>query len=637
MEAAQEDTQAKRLERRRLKVEARKEKNHSKLKGPGNSSTSNGVSELRRSKKQIKFSRDVVDAAAEDALETVTNVAVDANDREMRRRRFEGDLIIETRQKMEDAMNEGDIVNREIEEGWEELHDIKTSEELYEGIEKKKEKCAELDQAKQILIQELQKMLLQRDEQFTKQLRQNVEDVGVTLTVMKAQFHTLSLTYERELGKIEESFVKERAELLASNAEELDKLFQIRSRMENTVLKEAEKKEDECYAELRERRLQSKEDYNNLKITLENNIQMLQQQLEEMRSTYQLNTQKLEYNLNVLKERDTENRQTVDQFTRKIQRLQEQLSKYREKYNKEDKYFKGENNELTEDYRKITEKFKDLQKKFRHFEIMDNQKYDEVFDMNKKNVMDLVGKVLKADEIIHDQILGKRWHQPSTYTKAVEIEASRQEAQKTNNEPEKKDKSAPMYTNEHIRIVMTLLANECQFLIDSHTLEACKSVSIAEAQLLKADAILSSLGLDDRGDLDRLCGMFFRSPKDLDVKFKRHRVISEVNSFVINSRHGNKGRSRTKREKRSKRDLEFWDNLEKILPGHTETTWAALEAGLTKYNQLLTSRQKDIDETNSLLKTNEELKMLLQQYLNNNVNQDLQLPPTHHITTEMTQ
>mmetsp|Transcript_8661 Transcript_8661/g.16786 ORF Transcript_8661/g.16786 Transcript_8661/m.16786 type:complete len:242 (+) Transcript_8661:1212-1937(+) len=233
--------------------------------------------------------------------------------------------------------------------------------------------------------------------------------------------------------------------------------------------------------------------------------------------------------------------------------------------------------------------------------------------------------------------LGKDGTNPAHTPKQLKSRHLGRKPKRQTTSPKKKDKSAPMYTNEHIRIVMTLLANECQFLIDSHTLEACKSVSIAEAQLLKADAILSSLGLDDRGDLDRLCGMFFRSPKDLDVKFKRHRVISEVNSFVINSRHGNKGRSRTKREKRSKRDLEFWDNLEKILPGHTETTWAALEAGLTKYNQLLTSRQKDIDETNSLLKTNEELKMLLQQYLNNNVNQDLQLPPTHHITTEMTQ
>jgi len=33
------------------------------------------------------------------------------------------------------------------------------------------------------------------------------------------------------------------------------------------------------------------EDYNNLKITLENNIQLLEQQFEEMKATYQLNAE----------------------------------------------------------------------------------------------------------------------------------------------------------------------------------------------------------------------------------------------------------------------------------------------------------------------------------------------------------
>jgi hypothetical protein len=35
--------------------------------------------------------------------------------------------------------------------------------------------------------------------------------------------------------------------------------------------------------------------FKTLQVTLENNIQLLEQQLEEMRATYQLNTEKLEY------------------------------------------------------------------------------------------------------------------------------------------------------------------------------------------------------------------------------------------------------------------------------------------------------------------------------------------------------
>ena len=38
------------------------------------------------------------------------------------------------------------------------------------------------------------------------------------------------------------------------------------------------------------------EEYNKLKIKLENDVQTLERQLEEMRATYQLNTEKLDYN-----------------------------------------------------------------------------------------------------------------------------------------------------------------------------------------------------------------------------------------------------------------------------------------------------------------------------------------------------
>ena len=57
------------------------------------------------------------------------------------------------------------------------------------------------------------------------------------------------------------------------------------------------------------------------RIKLETDIQTLEQQLEEMRATYQLNTEKLEYNYRVLTERDMENSATpVDVFAEHFHR-----------------------------------------------------------------------------------------------------------------------------------------------------------------------------------------------------------------------------------------------------------------------------------------------------------------------------
>lgn len=45
------------------------------------------------------------------------------------------------------------------------------------------------------------------------------------------------------------------------------------------------------------------EDFNKLKIRLETDIQVLQQQLQHMQATYLLNTEKLDYNFRVLTEK----------------------------------------------------------------------------------------------------------------------------------------------------------------------------------------------------------------------------------------------------------------------------------------------------------------------------------------------
>ena len=51
--------------------------------------------------------------------------------------------------------------------------------------------------------------------------------------------------------------------------------------------------------------------------------QLLEQQLEQMRATYQKNREKLDYNHAVLRERDDENKQTWAHHKAKLKRLKE--------------------------------------------------------------------------------------------------------------------------------------------------------------------------------------------------------------------------------------------------------------------------------------------------------------------------
>jgi dynein regulatory complex protein 1 len=94
-----------------------------------------------------------------------------------------------------------------------------------------------------------------------------------------------------ELQNVEKVFTEERAEKIEANKAEIENLFNKRREMELQILYAKQAREEDFQNELSKIRGTDAEDYNSLKVTLEKNIQLLEQQLEEMRATYQLNSE----------------------------------------------------------------------------------------------------------------------------------------------------------------------------------------------------------------------------------------------------------------------------------------------------------------------------------------------------------
>ena len=78
---------------------------------------------------------------------------------------------------------------------------------------------------------------------------------------------------------------------------------------------------DNQHTDLETLRTQDSEEYNMLKIKLETDIQVLEQQLAQMKGTYQLNMEKLEYNYQVLKKREEENAIILAAQKRRVTKL----------------------------------------------------------------------------------------------------------------------------------------------------------------------------------------------------------------------------------------------------------------------------------------------------------------------------
>merc|ERR1712113_1381699 len=137
---------------------------------------------------------------------------------------------------------------------------------------------------------------------------------------------------------------------------------------------------------IEELRTHDADDYNKCKIALEKGIQELEQHLEKMMSTYMLNKEKLEYNLQVLQERNKEHQAIQSSYKNRLNRLRETLNNLMSRYNTLDQKYKHQNVELTEEYKRLPRQFKDLQEKFHLFEQADEKKFREVWEMNEQEV-----------------------------------------------------------------------------------------------------------------------------------------------------------------------------------------------------------------------------------------------------------
>ncbi|XP_015757319.1 PREDICTED: dynein regulatory complex protein 1-like [Acropora digitifera] len=116
---------------------------------------------------------------------------------------------------------------------------------------------------------------------------------------MDEQMKQLTKAFREELTQIEKAFVTERADLIESNRKKWETAMLQRRDKEVEYMESRRKRVEDYENQLQTLRVQDAEEYNMVKIKLETDVQILEQQLQQMKATYQLNQEKLEYNFQV--------------------------------------------------------------------------------------------------------------------------------------------------------------------------------------------------------------------------------------------------------------------------------------------------------------------------------------------------
>mmetsp|Transcript_5457 Transcript_5457/g.9456 ORF Transcript_5457/g.9456 Transcript_5457/m.9456 type:complete len:705 (-) Transcript_5457:793-2907(-) len=493
--------------------------------------------ELGKGKQQIIESKRKLYRVKHRTDQDVTSVRVTGLERENVHRVAEEQTRQDLRGKLLAEAEQSARQNAAVAMRWADLFSIDVPQDLYYEIEKQRQACERIISSKDKLIHEIKTELKKKDDEFVKTLKRQAEDIDTLLHYMSCQFVEMQSAFKAELEEIETSFLQERTDVLDANRKELNELFEKRSKMEADFMERYLAAVENYQMLLEALRCSDAEDFHILKIRLETDIQNLEQHLEAMRATYQLNTEKLEYNYRVLVERDHENQATINQQKRKISRQRDILSGLKGRYAETDRKYLEENMKLTDEYKRITEQFKDLQSKFRHFEQVDTKKYAEVWAMKEAEVATLVRQLLLADRAICEQQMGWTWlppddtlftpstvpHAPVAGRGAVASSTGSTggagggqqgdgvtEGEETGlSEEEVAARAADLQLQERLRDVrysgaLALLVDEAGFLVEGKVRSMLDRLAKDEAGLVAAESIVRAVGVTDGAGLAAL-------------------------------------------------------------------------------------------------------------------------------------
>ncbi|KEP61723.1 UNVERIFIED_CONTAM: NBP2b protein, putative [Hammondia hammondi] len=564
--------------------------------------------------------------------------------------------------------------------------------ELAEAFEDAQVKCQSIASVKERAEQRLDEEATLQEALFVSTLDEQRDEVARLLGLMREQYRQLHNEYQDSLARIQDKMAAERGALMQKNKEELDSIFEERQNMEEHEIIEARQKRLGSFAEALEQQ-RERDEVESLakKLRLETVIQELEKHLNKMLAAYQLNKEKLEYNTQVLSDRNKENLALVLAYKNRLNKCRETLSAIVERFNAMNLKYSALNVQCTEEFRRLRCQYRQIREKSLHFKAADERVYREVWNASEQESRKLISLIHEADRCIHEQQLCMPYTPPSelaggqggspdeggegadlfseaattTFRSASSSgkdngsfprghaassasggkSRSKEDSERLTGESGTANKS--LFSPTKVKKVIELLTDACHFLSGPKK-QACEELTEEEQQLLDADTILKNVGVESQDDLDLLVSIFYQGQDDDDetlyvdaddvlrlledfMEEKKNLAIADVlPDKKKKKRQQSLGRAESERERltRERREIKrFWTRLSKSLPDVTTRVWKALDEGMQRYHRLLVGRSKTLAATLAAEKLHDSLSRQLLAFSQAPINLELQVPP----------
>ncbi|XP_052850073.1 dynein regulatory complex protein 1 homolog [Drosophila gunungcola] len=458
--------------------------------------------------------------------ELVTNVRVANERRELNRRFFEATQKNQVQTKLQRESTETMARFENIKARWTELEETNEPMLLWDQIEEQKKRIAEIMARKDEMIATCQQEVDRMNAKYEFDRERQAQDLCCLVERVDHQVETLKEAYKEHLEMLRHTIEEER-QIFAANAVEKWRTFFDAMNANFDEKANLVKTREQFYARQTQQINESQEELTkSTRIRLEKECERLELELRRTRDNVLMNSEKLDYNYQVLQKRNEENVIINNQQKRRVARLHEAIGHTRRAL--KNLYLNGKRSiaRLSSDIYKLHANINDMESKAHQARLNNREKFDRIWEINYKELNLLVDRVYHIDRIIHEQQLAMPWSSP-----VPPIPNINKSKKKRNNILERFDmrigrvpknrmrsksaikhrpdiKELPPESLRLMRNLIRKLSDRGGFLIEEQLLKILEPNTVGEKCLVRIDNIFAALRIRHLRDVNELTKVF---------------------------------------------------------------------------------------------------------------------------------
>ncbi|EDV92352.1 dynein regulatory complex protein 1 homolog [Drosophila grimshawi] len=463
----------------------------------------------------------------------VTNIRVANERRELDRRMFESSQQREIKRRLDGENMESMAKFEDIKDRWTELDEINEPMLLWDQIEDQKKRIAEIMERKDEMINACQTEIDRMNAKYEFDRQRQAADLCCLVERIDNQVETLKEAYKHHLELLRNTVEDERQTFsltaeekwrsffnaLKTNFDEKSNLVRVREEFYAQQTQQLQEYQDELTKQTR--------------VRLEKECGRLELELRRTRDNVLMNSEKLDYNYQVLQRRNEENTIINNQQKRRVARLYETVARTRRNF--KEVLHSGQRNiaKLTQEIQALHNSITDMESKALHTRQINRNKFNRVWNINYEEITLLLQRIFNIDRILHEQQLVMPWQKPNINIENINKPAEKRHVSNAMDRIERRFgrlpkqyggsgcserpsvekqrgplKELPPESARLMRNILRKMADRGGFLIEERLLRILKPYTEMEQTLVRIDNIFSALRIHNFDNVLELTKVF---------------------------------------------------------------------------------------------------------------------------------